>query len=468
MGSGLTLPLGTVLHRDCYRIDGYLASGGFGNTYVATDLRFGGKVAVKEFFMRGVSARGADGVTVSISVSQNRPLFDEQMQKFRKEAKRLHRLDSKHIVKVSDLFDENGTTYYVMEFIDGGSVADMLKARKAPLDEDTAMGLLQQMLDALGVVHAQDIWHLDIKPQNIMVTKQGVAKLIDFGASKQLRAGGGATTSTGLSFTPGYAPMEQVEQNNRKFGAWTDLYSLGATFYSMVSNRKPPLPSDVAVDGDAAFTFPDTLSDRTRKLIVWMMQPNRTKRPQCVAEVQQWLGKPMPPKYVHKGTEATQVISKPETPGPKPAEPNGKQGQSTDNKTDKPTSGGAGKGEKPERPDHEKEGSIAVIVFVGVVLLLATITTFCQNRGSGYSMANDTMTVDTMVDVDTAIEDTVDSSEAADDSAAAPPDDYAYGEKTSQALKSEARKRHHERADSLDVLLNDFDDIMTPPTVEEP
>jgi serine/threonine protein kinase len=104
---------------------------------------------------------------------------------------------------------------------------------------------LPQILDALKCVHSQQIWHLDLKPANIMVDKSGAIKLIDFGASKQIRPDGGATTSTALCYTPGYAPNEQTEQSMEKFGPWTDFYALGATLYKLLTNNEPPKPSDI-------------------------------------------------------------------------------------------------------------------------------------------------------------------------------------------------------------------------------
>lgn len=275
------LPVGTIL-RGSYRIDSYLSSGGFGNTYKVTNIEFDEQYAVKEFFMRGVNQRDAGQTTVTVSNSANRTSFEEQREKFKKEARRLRQMQNKHLVRVHDLFEENGTAYYVMDFIDGESLADRLKRTEQPIPESDVRNYLLQILDALEEIHNNGFQHLDLKPANIMVDKQGQVTLIDFGASKQMRPDGGVTASTAICYTPGYAPREQMEQNYEKFGPWTDLYALGATLYNLLTTQKPPMPSDIDDEGEKAFSFPASVSDEMRSYILWLMQPNRMKRPQKV------------------------------------------------------------------------------------------------------------------------------------------------------------------------------------------
>jgi serine/threonine protein kinase len=186
---------------------------------------------------------------------------------------------------VYDLFEENNTVYYVMDFIDGESLSEMLKRTGEPLKEDVVRGFIPQILDALLCVHKNNIWHLDLKPGNIMVDKSGLIRLIDFGSSKQMKQGGGATTTTVLSYTPGYAPREQMEQSLEKFGPWTDFYALGATVYNLLTMNTPPRPSDIDDDGDKAYQFTPNVSGEMREFILWLMQPNRRKRPQNVEEI---------------------------------------------------------------------------------------------------------------------------------------------------------------------------------------
>lgn len=292
------LKVGTILHGT-YRIDGYLSSGGFGNTYVATNTAFDERFAIKEFFMRGISERDSNNTTVSVSNVENEATFAAQKEKFKKEAKRLHNLHSEHIVHVYDLFEENGTAYYVMDYIDGENLSMRLKRIGKPLTEEEVLHILSQILEALDTAHnyrdgdKQGILHLDLKPANIMVDKHGVVKLIDFGASKQQSASGGATTSSAISYTQGYAPREQMEQNLDKFGPWTDFYALGATLYTMLTNKKPPMPSDIdddeTPDKHQSLLMPPYISQKTKHLVLWLMKTNRKERPQSVAAIIDYL-----------------------------------------------------------------------------------------------------------------------------------------------------------------------------------
>ena len=275
----------TTLQGGKYRIERVLGYGGFGNTYVGYNTEFEETVAIKEFFMKGVTERDEATSFVSVSNADNIQQFEEQREKFKKEARRLRKLKNEHIVKVHDLFEENGTAYYVMDYIEGESLAERIKRTGAPLTEEEVNAILQQILGALKEVHQKEIWHLDLKPGNIMLDKKGNAYLIDFGASKQIRANGSMTTSTALCYTPGYAPNEQIGQMYDRFGPWTDIYALGATIYNLLTNKKPPMAIDIEEDEEDAFIFPNEISDDMRKLVVWMMQPKRKARPQSVDEI---------------------------------------------------------------------------------------------------------------------------------------------------------------------------------------
>jgi serine/threonine-protein kinase len=300
-----TLQPGTLLRGGAYRVERALSSGGFGNTYVVMNLNFDELWAMKEFFMKGINLR--DGNTVTVSVPENRQSFNAQRDKFRKEAQRLWKLKNDHIVKVHDLFEENGTVYYVMDFIDGESLSERIKRLGRPLTEEEVMPLLRQALDALESVHRQKIWHLDIKPANMMVDKQERLFLIDFGASKQLHTSDGLSlsTSSALAYTPGYAPLEQTDQNIKLFGPWTDLYALGASLYKLLTNETPPTSSEMIAMGGQLLFPPVVISQRMKKLITWMMKPSITERPQSAAEVRQFLDKP------HVEQEEETVIDEP-------------------------------------------------------------------------------------------------------------------------------------------------------------
>ena len=148
-----------------------------------------------------------------------------------------------------------------------------------------------QILSALKFIHQQGLYHLDLKPDNIMHNDEGHCWLIDFGASKQLSYEQSMTmaTTTGLCYTPGYAPSEQVSCNTKRIGPWTDFYSLGATLYNLLTNLVPPSPDDILVDGKKAFHFPNDISASMRNMVIWLMNIKPQDRPQSVEEIEKML-----------------------------------------------------------------------------------------------------------------------------------------------------------------------------------
>ena len=316
------LPIGTLLKLGEYRVMRYIASGGFGNTYEVEHVRLGKRLALKEFFMRGINMR--EGTRVSVSLEDNRQAFSQMREKFYKEAQRLARLEEQHIVEVTDFFEENATAYYVMKLIVGESLAAKMKRTGQPFGEKELQSILPQVLSALKTVHTQAIYHLDIKPGNIVQNGQGFCWLIDFGASKQLSAQESQTmsTSTGLCYTPGYAPSEQISGSIKRIGPWTDFYALGATVYNLLTNQAPPEVDDVKYDGEAAFQFSPTVSSDMRQLVLWLMQADYRQRPQTVEDIEQRMANlqvPTPETVIPKAPTPEPVI--PEVPIPEPAIP---------------------------------------------------------------------------------------------------------------------------------------------------
>ena len=269
----------TTLQGGKYRIVRMLGQGGFGITYLATQESLNRQVAIKEMFLNGVNERVDKSIRVSNSV--NNSLFEKQKEKFKKEAKRIMSLDNEHIVKVYDLFEENNTVYYIMDYLEGESLASKMKREGHPLTESEVMDILPQLLDALSEIHKYQIWHLDIKPANIMLIDKTVV-LIDFGASKQITPS--EMTSTALYFTPGYAPAEQTGMLVNQFGPWTDLYALGATVFNLLTG-KSPLEFDIEEFKED--DLPKSNLGLMYKMINWMMQPRRKERPQNAVDVKQ-------------------------------------------------------------------------------------------------------------------------------------------------------------------------------------
>lgn len=283
------LPLGTLLQKGKYRIDGYISSGGFGNTYVATNFEMEQQVAIKEFFMGEVSHRD-ESTGVYVREEDARQLFIRQRRKFLKEARRLRKLHNDHIVNAYNLFEENGTAYYEMDLIKGETLNERLKRTGHPFSEQEVLDVLDQLLDGLAAVHEEKLVHLDLKPSNIMIDEDGLVLLIDFGASKQLKEadGSAASTTSTLAMTPGYAPLEQVDLNIKKIGPWTDFYALGATIYKLLTTEAPPSATEM-LDRGTGLTFPPTVSQQMKELILWMMKSNRMERPQNVNEIRNYL-----------------------------------------------------------------------------------------------------------------------------------------------------------------------------------
>ncbi len=283
------LPQGTML-KGRYRIERYISSGGFGKTYLATDVdSFDETVAIKEFYLSGYSDRKEDGCTVTIPKASEE-LFRQQKDKFLREAERLYELTKQHhnphIVQVKARFEANNTAYYVMNYINGLSLSQAVKKNNHPFSEAETEQILLQLADALQTAHSMGIQHLDIKPGNIMLDEQQQVYLIDFGASKQLNDEGQLTRSlSAMAHTPGYAPIEQMDQIFTEIGPWTDIYAVGATIYYLLTAERPPMPSEVLRKGEAAFHFPSIISDRFRHFVLACMQPNSDKRPQSVAEM---------------------------------------------------------------------------------------------------------------------------------------------------------------------------------------
>lgn len=275
---------GATLLNGKYRIEKVLGQGGFGITYLATQTVLGNKVAIKELFMQGINDRHDSSVTVSNNANSN--LFAHQKRKFVKEAQRIAGLDNKHIVKVHDMFEENDTAYYVMDYIDGVSLQEVITHHHGALAESSVRDYLNQILSALSAMHQHSIWHLDIKPANIMLDKNGNIVLIDFGASKQIESDGTLTVSTSLSLTQGFAAPEQLQGTIQNIGAWTDFYALGATLYVLLTRTMPPTFADIASEGSNAFHFSQNASTQMRQLVDWMMKLNNHERPQSVDEIQ--------------------------------------------------------------------------------------------------------------------------------------------------------------------------------------
>lgn len=275
---------GTKLQEGKYRIIRFINSGGFGCTYEAIHTLLDTHVAIKEFFVKDFCNRDEHTSRISVATNSKRELVAKLKKKFIEEAKALFRMHHEGIVRVIDIFEENGTAYYVMDYVDGKSLQDILLAR-GPLSEKLAIGYILQVCNALEYVHSQNRLHLDIKPGNIMVDKKGKTILIDFGASKHYDEKNGENTSTLLGVnTKGYAPVEQSTQSFTTFNPATDIYSLGATLYKLLTGITPP-DSVLLLSEEARLKpLPSTISRNTRNVVMKAMAIKRKNRYQSVKD----------------------------------------------------------------------------------------------------------------------------------------------------------------------------------------
>ena len=280
----MRLQTGTFLQGDKYRIIDVLGQGGFGITYLAEQVMAERKVCIKEFFPKEYYNRDEDSRSISLGSQGSAEIMDLYKAKFIKEAKTIAKLDHPNIIHIFDVFAENNTAYYVMEYIEGESLSALVKERGA-LSESEAVGYIKQVAAALGNIHEQRIMHLDIKPANIMLRKaDGKPVLIDFGLSKQYDAEGNQTSSTPVGISAGYAPMEQYQQGGvKEFSPETDIYSLGATLYYLVTGCVPPQAAAIVDDGLPE--LPAHLSANVRNAIERSMEIQRKSRPQNVNEL---------------------------------------------------------------------------------------------------------------------------------------------------------------------------------------
>jgi serine/threonine protein kinase len=228
------LPVGTRLGD--YRLDALIGHGGFGITYRAFDTQLAKFVAIKEYMPVEFATRRADG-QVAPRGSRFADDFTWGRDRFLDEARALARFRHAHIVPVLRYFEANGTAYTVMEFEDGPSVAQLLRQPGRRLQPDEIRRLTEGMLSGLGAVHAQGFLHRDIKPSNVIVRRDGVPILIDFGAARQ--AMGGRTRTLTSILTPQYAPIEQYATEGKQ-GPWTDIYATAAVLHHAIAGVAPP------------------------------------------------------------------------------------------------------------------------------------------------------------------------------------------------------------------------------------
>ena len=269
-----------------YRILRVLGRGGFGITYLAFDLNLNGPVALKEYFPDGYARRLADG-SVGPASSDSQGVFAWGLKTFLAEAQAIHRLRHPNVVRALRYFEARGGAFIVMEYVEGDSLAKILKDRAA-LTFTEWCPLLEKLLDGLEHVHDHDCLHRDLKPGNIMVRDAGGAPvLIDFGSA---RIAAGERTNTQM-VTHGYAPIEQYGEGKQRPPA--DLYALAAVSYRALLGERPPIAPD-RVTNDTIARLEERVNGADRSWLAALdrclaIQPK--DRPQSVAALRKALRK---------------------------------------------------------------------------------------------------------------------------------------------------------------------------------
>jgi serine/threonine protein kinase len=275
----IALAPGTALNE--YRIESTLGIGGFGVTYLATDKNLNLKVAIKEYLPGDVATRGADNSVRSKS-PESVETFEWGRARFLEESRTLASFRHPSIVRVMRFFEANQTAYMVMEFVAGEPLQEWIKTRR-PLAEASVLGMVAPLLDGLEVVHRAGYLHRDIKPENIFIRREGSPVLLDFGSARSLAANQELTTIVSL----GFAPFEQYHARGGE-GPWTDLYSLGAVLYWLLTGERPVEAPGRAFDDPmvpASKAAASAYSMRFLEAIDWALKPAKEARPQSVAEL---------------------------------------------------------------------------------------------------------------------------------------------------------------------------------------
>ena len=241
------LPHGSILAGQ-FITGRVLGQGGFGITYLALDNRLKSRVAIKEFLPDSMAVRTAGTPQITVYTGQRQENFQYGMERFLDEAKVLAKFQGNpHIVGVRSYFEENGTAYFVMDYIEGESFKAYIQDHGGRIPWKEALRILMPVMDALGAVHTEGIIHRDVTPDNIFVTGGGGVKLLDFGSARYSL--GDKSRSLDVVLKAGYAPKEQYTRRGRQ-GPYTDVYSLAACFYSAITGYLPPESLDRADEDD--------------------------------------------------------------------------------------------------------------------------------------------------------------------------------------------------------------------------
>ncbi len=287
-----TLPVGTVIGG--FEITGLIGEGGFGIVYLAFDPTLQRQIALKEYMPSSLASRAATGSDVTVKSARHVDTFNAGLRSFVNEARLLAHFDHPALVKVHQFWQANRTAYMVMPYYQGptlkAALREMAGQGRTP-DEALLRQWLAPLLDALELLHAEQCFHRDVAPDNILLTAHGPL-LLDFGAARRVISD--MTHALTVMLKPGYAPIEQYgDAASMTQGAWTDLYALGSCVYFAITGHSP-ITSVERVMGDPlpplASVAAGRYSARFLRAIDHALAVRPKDRPQSVAEFRALLG----------------------------------------------------------------------------------------------------------------------------------------------------------------------------------
>ena len=318
----IALRAGSILNGR-YIVGRVLGQGGFGITYLAQDYQTKGLVAIKEYLPTEFAGRTTGTYAVQVYSGDRRENFEYGKEQFLAEAKTLAEfIGNDHIVRIYSYFEEYGTAYLAMEYIDGESLDDYMSHHGGRLSVERANELLIPVMEALDWVHSKGIVHRDIAPDNIIVTKDGRAKLIDFGAARY--STGEKSKSLDVILKHGFAPKEQYIRRGRQ-GPFTDVYAMAATYYYAITGKIPP-ESIERIDEDELIpptTLGVKISEKAEDALLKGLEVSASERYQSTGELAEGLGaKPVrqaPKQPAARSFDFSRPEAAPAAARPKPA-----------------------------------------------------------------------------------------------------------------------------------------------------
>ena len=229
------LPKHTMIGE--FEIVGIIGEGGFGTVYLAIDHSLQRKVALKEYRPSLLATR--HGKSVMVRSTRYADAFEAGLKSFMNEARTLARFDHPALIHVYRVWQQNNTAYMAMPLCEGKSMTMTIRDDPLIATQSWITSVMLPLLEAVGALHASNIYHRDIAPDNIVIQENGAPMLLDFGAARQIAAD--RTQALTVMVKPGYAPIEQfADDASMKQGPWTDIYALGATMFFAINGRAPP------------------------------------------------------------------------------------------------------------------------------------------------------------------------------------------------------------------------------------